>query len=87
MVSRRMSNDAVFYGSQKLTREEALKTYTINNAHAAFEEEMKGSITPGKLADIVILSKNIMSIPEDEIPQTDVLYTLLDGKVVYQKQE
>lgn len=87
MVSRRMSNDAVFYGSQKLTREEALKTYTINNAHAAFEEEMKGSITPGKLADIVILSKNIMSIPEDEIPQTEVLYTLLDGKVVYQKQE
>jgi len=66
-----------------LTREQALQSYTINNAFAAFEEDLKGSITPGKLADITVLSKDIMTVPEDEILDTEIVYTILGGEVVY----
>lgn len=83
-VSRKMVNGEKFYPAQCLTREEALKTYTINNAYAAFEEDIKGSLTPGKLADIVVLSKDIMAIPEDEIPSTQPIYTIVGGKIVYE---
>ena len=62
-----------------------MQSYTLNNAYAAFEENIKGSITPGKLADIVVLSKDIMTIPEEEILETEVVYTILDGKVVWGK--
>jgi predicted amidohydrolase YtcJ len=61
----------------------ALRSYTINNAYAAFEEDVKGSLTSGKLADVVVLSKDIMTIPEDEIPSAEVVYTILGGHVAY----
>ena len=64
---------------------EALKSYTINGAFAAFEEGSKGSLKPGKYADVVVLSKDIMTIPEDEIPTTQVVYTVVGGKVRYKK--
>jgi predicted amidohydrolase YtcJ len=86
-VTRRMSNGKQFYPDQVMTREEALRSYTINNAFAAFEEDIKGSITPGKLADIDILSKDIMTIPVDEIPSARVDYTILGGKVVYRAED
>lgn len=70
---------------QKMTREQALKSYTINGAHGAFEEEIKGSIEVGKLADFAIFDKDIMSIPEDEILNTHVSMTIFNGKVVYEK--
>lgn len=82
-VARKTADGTVFTPGQKMTREEALRSYTLDNAYAAFEEEIKGSITPGKLADIVVLSKDIMTIPEDEIPTARVVYTILGGKVVY----
>lgn len=82
-VTRTTANGEAFCPEQRMTREEALRSYTINNAYAAFEEELKGSITPGKLADIVVLSKDIMTVPEDEIPAARVVYTVLGGKVVY----
>lgn len=82
-VSRRTEDGTVFIPEQRMTRQEALESYTINNAFAAFEEDVKGSITPGKLADIVVLSKDIMTIPEEEIPTAKVVYTILDGRVVY----
>lgn len=82
-VSRRLADGTVFYGEQRLTREQALESYTINNAYAAFEEEIKGSITPGKLADLVVLSQDLMTIPEEEIPATRVVFTILGGKVRY----
>lgn len=63
-----------------MTREEALYSYTLGNAYAAFEDEIKGSLTVGKFADIVILDKNILSCPENEILQTKVLYTIVNGK-------
>lgn len=83
-VARRLADGTVFMPEQRMTREEALRSYTLNNAYAAFEEELKGSLTPGKLADIVVLSKDIMTVPEEEILETRVLYTILGGKVVYQ---
>jgi predicted amidohydrolase YtcJ len=84
-VTRKMKDGTAFFPAQKMTRAEALRAYTLNGAYAAFEEELKGSLTPGKLADITVLSKDIMSCPEDEIPKTEVLYTIVGGKVLYQK--
>lgn len=70
---------------QKLTRTQALKAYTINNAFGAFEEDVKGSIEIGKLADFTILSKNIMEISTEEILSTEVEYTIVNGVVRYKK--
>jgi predicted amidohydrolase YtcJ len=84
-VSRRLKDGAVFYGDQRMSRDEALRSYTLNGAYAGFEENLKGSLTPGKLADITILSKDIMSIPEDEIPSAEVVFTIVGGKVAYKK--
>jgi predicted amidohydrolase YtcJ len=86
-VSRKMNNGKVFVPEERVTREEALRSYTINNAYAAFEEKEKGSLTPGKLADIVVLSKNIMTVPEDEIPTARVDLTILGGKIRYQRKK
>ncbi|MDE0357355.1 MAG: amidohydrolase [Gammaproteobacteria bacterium] len=86
-VSRRMNNGEVLSGEHRMTREEALESYTINNAYAAFEEHLKGSLTPGKLADIVVLSQDIMTIPEEEIPATEVAYTIVGGEVRYSGPE
>jgi predicted amidohydrolase YtcJ len=85
LVTRKMKNGEAFYPDQKMTREQALQSYTLNCAYAAFEEDLKGSLTPGKLADITVLSKDIMTVPDDEILQTDVLYTIVGGKVMYEK--
>ena len=74
-----------FFPEQRMTREEALRSYTLNAAYAAFEEDLKGSLTPGKLADITVLSKNILTVPDDEILETEVLYTIVGGKIMYRK--
>ncbi len=84
-VSRKLKDGSVFYPDQRMSRMEALKSYTIQCAYAAFEEDIKGSLTPGKLADITVLSKDIMTVPEEEIPSTEVLYTIVGGKVAFQK--
>ncbi len=86
-VSRRLADGSRFTPDQRMTREEALRSYTTLNAYAAFEEDVKGSLTPGKLADIVVLSRDILSIPEDEIPSTRVDYTILGGRVVYRRPQ
>jgi len=82
-VSRRMRNGEDFYPDQRMTREEALRAGTLNAAYAAFEEETKGSLTPGKLADVVVLSRDIISVPFEEIADTEVLYTIVGGEVAY----
>jgi predicted amidohydrolase YtcJ len=84
-VTRKTKDGAAFYPGQRMTRDEALKAYTINGAYAAFEEGIKGSLTPGKLADIAVLSRDIMTCPEDEIPGTEVLYTIVGGKILFRK--
>jgi len=82
-ITRIMSNGEPFFPEQVMTREEALASYTINGAYSAFEEEVKGSLTPGKYADVVVLSKDIMTIPEEEILTTEVLCTIVGGEIRY----
>jgi len=72
-----------WYGQEKVSREEALRMLTLDAAYAAFEEEVKGSIKTGKLADLVVLDRDIMKIDEEKILGTKVLMTILDGKTIY----
>ena len=74
-----------FTPAQVKTRLEALRSFTWNNAYAVFEDEKLGSLTPGKLADMVVFSGNLLTIPEDQILRTRVLYTIVGGKLVYQR--
>jgi predicted amidohydrolase YtcJ len=82
-VSRRASDGTVFYPDQRMSRMEALKSYTINAAYAGFDEGIKGSLRAGKLADITVFSKDILTVPEDQIPSTTVVYTIVGGTVQY----
>ena len=84
-VSRRLKDGSVFYGDQRMSRLEALRSYTAANAYAAFEEGIKGTLEAGKLADITVLSKDILTLPEREIPSAEVVYTIVNGKVAYRK--
>ena len=84
-VTRKLKDGRVFYPDQRMSRVEALKSYTINAAYAAFEEGSKGTLKPGKYADLVVLSKDIMTVPDDQIPTTEVLYTIVGGRVRYKK--
>lgn len=70
---------------QRMTREQALKAYTINNAYGAFEEDIKGTIEIGKVADFTVFSKDIMKVPANEILSTEVEYTIVNGLILYQK--
>jgi hypothetical protein len=78
-----VGTDSAFFPAQKLTREQALKAYTMNGAFVAFQERENGSLTPGKWADITVLSRDIMTVPPDSILGARVLYTIVGGKVVY----
>ena len=80
-VSRRMNNGEPFFPGQAMTRMEAIKSYTLDNAYSAFEDHVKGSLTPGKYADIVVLSEDILTVEESEIPNTQVDYTIVGGEV------
>ena len=84
-VSRKLKDGSVFYPDQKMNRMEALRSYTINTARAAFEEKTKGTLEPGKYADMVVLTRDILTIPEDEIPTAKVAYTIVGGKVRYKQ--
>ncbi len=76
-----------WYPAEQMTREEALKAFTIWAAYAAFEERVRGTIAVGKLADIVVLSTDIMTCEPMEILSTKVLYTLVDGEIAYSSGE
>lgn len=82
-VSRRMSNGAVYFPDQRMDRMEALRSYTINAAYGAFEESLKGSLEVGKLADITVLSQNLLTVDEARIPDTQVRFTIVGGEVVH----
>ncbi|MGE5624537.1 MAG: amidohydrolase [Bacillota bacterium] len=85
-VTRRSKLDGTpFHPEQAMTREEALRSYTWNNAYALFEENELGSLKVGKRADITVLSQDILTVPEADIPATEVVYTLVGGKVVYRR--
>ncbi|MPZ19345.1 MAG: amidohydrolase family protein [Luteitalea sp.] len=85
-VTRELEDGTAFYPGQRMTREEALRSYTLHAAHAAYEEDIKGSITTGKLADIVVLSKDIMRVPADEIRSAQVDLTILGGRVRWRRE-
>ena len=85
-VSRMMKDGAAFHPEQAMTREEALRSYTLDAARAAFEESLKGSLEPGKLADIVVLSRDIMTIPAAEIRSAQVDMTIVGGQVRYSRE-
>ncbi len=85
-VTRKLKDGTVFYPDQRMTREEALKAYTWNNAYAGFQEKLKRTLEVGKLADITVLSKDILTIPDDQIPSTDVMYTIVGGKVAFENR-
>jgi hypothetical protein len=84
-VTRKLANGTEFFPAQKMSRIEGLKSYTLWAAYGGFEEEIKGSLVPGKLADITVLSKDITRVPDEEIRQATVVYTIVGGKVVYKK--
>lgn len=83
VVSRKTRSNRIFNASESISRQDALKMYTINNAYASFEEDIKGSIEVGKLADLVVLSADILSCPEDEIKDIFPVLTLVGGKEVF----
>ncbi len=72
---------------QKMTREQALRSYTLDAAYGAFEEEIKGSIEPGKLADFAIYNQDLMQVAEDMLLETEIVMTIFDGQVVFEKQD
>jgi len=74
-----------FYPAQALTREEALRSYTLNNAWAAFQEEELGSLTVGKRGDVTVLDRDILTVAEEEIPGTQVEMTVVGGEVRYRR--
>ncbi len=85
-VTRRMANGETFHPEQRMTREEALRSYTLSAAYAAFEEDIKGSLTVGKLADVTVLSRDILTVAEDQIRDAKVLYTIVGGEVKYESR-
>ncbi len=83
MITRDTERGSVITYNEAITREEALRIYTINNAFASFEEAIKGTIEPGKLADMAVLSDDILNCPEDKIRKIESVMTLVGGKIVY----
>jgi predicted amidohydrolase YtcJ len=86
-LSRRAKNyDGTLHLEEALSREQAIRFYTINNAHLLFREKQTGSIEPGKLADLIVLDRDLMTCPLDDVKATQVLQTYLGGKLVFQRK-
>jgi len=83
MITRTTEHGTVIIPEEAITREDALKIYTINNTYASFEESLKGSIEPGKLADMTVISDDFLTCPIDQIKNIQSDLTLVGGKIVY----
>lgn len=83
VTRKRVDTGLEFFPEQAMTRAEAIDSYTLSAAYAAFEEQVKGSLEPGKYADLVVLSQNLVDCPDSEIMNTKVLLTMVDGKIKY----
>lgn len=85
-LSRQTERGGVMHPRQRLTREQALQFYTINNAYLNHEEKLKGSLEPGKLADLIMIDRDILHCKLEEVRDTKVLLTMVDGKIVWQNE-
>lgn len=74
------------FPEEKLTREQAIRLYTINNAYLHHEEKVKGSLEKGKYADLILIDRDVLTCPEKEVADTKVLLTVVNGKVVYERK-
>lgn len=83
VTRKRVDTGMEFFPEQAMTRAEAIRSYTLSNAYAAFEENQKGSLEVGKYADLVVLSNNLIDCTEEEIMNTRILLTMVDGKIKY----
>jgi len=86
VTRKRSDSGLLFFPEQAMTRQEAIYSYTLANAYAAFEEDIKGSLEPGKLADLVVLSQNLLTCPEEEILNTQVDMTFVGGALKYSRE-
>ena len=86
-VTRILPDGSLFQPQEVYSRERALYSYTMGNAIAAFEEDIKGSLSPGKLADITVLSQDLLAVPDDAIMDTEIVMTIVGGKVRYRDGE
>ena len=86
-VTRKTAAGGMLSPAEKITREEALRVFTVNAAYATFQEKTKGQIAPGMLADFVILNQDLMTVPEDKILTTRPLATFVGGRKVYAAPE
>ena len=84
-ITRKMSHGVAFFPEQCMTRQQALRSYTLSAAYSAFEEDVKGSLTPGKLADLVVLSQDIMTVSAETLRDTHVVMTIVGGKILYKR--
>jgi len=86
-TTRRVKDGSTFHPEQVMSREEAIYSYTMANARAAFQEKDKGSLEKGKLADIIMLSNDLMTCADEEIPKSKVLLTIVGGKIEYRQNQ
>lgn len=86
-ATRRTLSGAVMGADQAISREQALRASTVGNAWLTFEEEVKGSIAPGKYADLVVLSGDIMTCPDDQIDRLTVLMTMVGGRTTFERSD
>jgi predicted amidohydrolase YtcJ len=84
VITRKTERGTTIVPEEAISREQALKMYTINNAYASFEENLKGSIEPGKLADLVVLSEDYLGCPDDRIKEIRAEMTMVGGEIVYE---
>jgi len=78
--------DGVLHPEEALTREQAIRLYTRNNAYILFQEKQTGSLEAGKLADLIVLNTDVLTCPMDDIRKTQVLQTYVSGKLVFEKK-
>ena len=84
-VTRQTADGSIYYPEQNMTRTEALRSYTINNAYAAFEEQYKGSIEVGKLGDVAVIDRNILTVSDADLADARVDMTIVGGVVRYER--
>jgi len=75
-----------WFPEERITIQQAIRAYTYNTAYAAFEENIKGSIEVGKLADLTVLSENLLTLDPDRLKDVEVLLTMVGGKIVHEKE-